>query len=58
MSGAHGATHDWRPTCAWMHERDSRTHEWDFRAGLGSRITDSLVAMEVASGRAGEEVTS
>jgi hypothetical protein len=29
-------------------------HEWDFRADCGSKMSGSLVAMEIASGRAGE----
>jgi hypothetical protein len=29
-------------------------HEWDFRVGLGSNVTDFFVAMERSSGRAGE----
>lgn len=32
-------------------------HEWDFRAGSGSKMSGSLVAMEVASGGAGEEAS-
>jgi hypothetical protein len=32
----------------------ARRHEWDFREGSGSKIGRSLVAMEVASGGAGE----
>ena len=29
-------------------------HEWDFRAGAGSKIADPLVAMKGTSGGAGE----
>jgi len=31
----------------------ARAHEWDFRAGPGSKMDSSFVAMEVASGGAG-----
>ena len=32
---------------------EDRAHEWDFRAGPGSKMDGSFVAMEVASGGAG-----
>jgi hypothetical protein len=60
MSEARGASQGCpgrQRTRGWTHEWDSRTgptHEWDSRRDPGSRTDGSLVAMEVASGRAGE----
>src|SRR6476469_7171405 len=45
--GAHGMTGP-RGACA---------HEWDFRTRSGSKVDGSLVAMEIASGRAGERAS-